>query len=190
MSHKKDIYFVTGNEGKFTWVDDYVQNHDAPFVLHQLDKDIPEYQSLDAFYIAQHKAKAAYNHIQKPVIVDDGGIYLTQYHNFPGPLSKFVYQGVGLDGFWKLAEQDSRAYFMSYMVYMCDPDTIVTFKGEMHGHIIKPDLEQVHPKLPFADIFIPEGYDKPLNQLRKDVHIVSHREKALQSFMRWFKDHA
>ena len=41
--------------------------------------------------VALEKAKIAYQIAKCPILVDDEGLYLEQYNNFPGPLTKYVF---------------------------------------------------------------------------------------------------
>lgn len=189
---KKNIIFVTGNADKFKEVQDYLKELDPEIVLEQIDLELPEYQGLDIRKIAGAKAKVAWDLVQKPMLIDDGGIYLERFNNFPGPLIKWVWEGMGLEGFWELAKPDPRAYFLSCLVYCYGPDSCEFFEGVCHGTIIKPPETATRKKMPFTDMLIPNGSTKTLNELRgtPEERVYHHRRKACALFVEWFKSHA
>lgn len=181
------ITFVTGNEDKFQEVKKYLNELDSSIVLERVALDLPEYQGLDIKKIALAKAQEAWRLLQKPVLIDDGGIYLERYNNFPGPLIKYVLQGIGLEGFWLLAKDDPRAYFLSCLIYYYEPDKYELFEGTCYGTIIKPCGAVSREQMPFSDIFIPQGTTKTLTQMRGTEEECSyhHRYKALKQFVQW-----
>ena len=152
----KKVIFVTTNTGKFEEVKRWLQELDSSIELESAPLDIPEIQSLDIDYVATDKADKAFKALKKPLLVDDGGIYLNAYNNFPGALSKYVYEGIGLEGFWLLAERDPRAFFMFNLVYV-DYKGQQVFQGQTMGRVIAPgsDEQEVHSQLPFTKVFIP-----------------------------------
>ncbi len=185
------ITFVTGNTDKFTEVKRYLTEVAPTIILEQVALDLPEYQSLDIHAIALAKAEEAWRLLQKPVLIDDGGIYLDRYNNFPGPLIKYVLQGIGLEGFWLLAKDDPRATFLSCLVYYYAPDIYTYFEGTCSGTIIQPTGITTRKQLPFGDIFIPQGATQTLTQLQgtefeRSCH---HRRKAVASFAQWIGNH-
>lgn len=183
----KTIYFVTSNIGKFKTVSEFISSQTSKIKLENIALDIPEYQSLDIEEIAKGKAIHAWDLVKKPLLVDDGGIFLEKYNQFPGALTKYVYQGIGLEGFWKLAKEDPRAYFLTCMVYIDGPCSYRIFTGKCNGTIADPKTQIISDKhLPLADIFIPEGYNLSLNELRRQRLVDNfHREFALQSLLDW-----
>lgn len=187
----KHIFFVTTNAGKFEEVQKWLAELDSSIILEQAPIDLPEYQSLDIQLVALGKVQEAWRLLSSPVLIDDGGIYLERYNQFPGTLSKYVYQGIGLDGIWKLAQDDPRAYFLSCLVYKKCPEKEYVFEGISKGHVIKPEPNMCcHQALPYTKIFIPEGYSQTMAQLRgtseeKHYH---HRFIALKNFVQWLND--
>lgn len=186
----KRITFVTSNTGKFEEVKRWIGELDATIILEQAALDLPEYQSLDIYEVARGKAHEAWRTLQKPVLIDDGGIYFDRYYKFPGTLAKYVYQGIGLEGIWKLAKHDPRTHFLSCLVYKDTPDTEHIFEGACTGNLIKPDSNQVRvAALPYTQIFIPEGSTKTLAELygTDEDKQYNHRYKAVVQFLSWLK---
>lgn len=183
----RSITFVTGNADKFNEVERYLKELDPSIKLEQIDIELPEPQGLDIQKIALAKAEEAWRLLQRPLLIDDGGIYLERYNNFPGPLIKYVLQGIGFDGFWLLAKDDPRAYFLSYLVYYYAPEKYETFEGRCYGTIIAPTGTVTRKQMPFGDMFIPTGSTKPLAQLHgtPEEKACHHRRKSLASLVEW-----
>lgn len=184
------ITFVTTNNGKFEEVSRWLAQL-APFLqIEQAAIDIPEYQSLNVQEIAHSKAQHAYNLLNKPVLIDDGGLYLDKYNNFPGPLSKYVYQGIGFEGTWLLAQADPRAYFLTCLVYMYNQNSCKLFEATCQGRLIEPRNYNGHKNLPYSSIFMPIGSSKTLAELRgtQEEENYHHRFKALKEFITWLHE--
>lgn len=185
---KRIIKFVTGNNGKFEEVAHWLRELDPSVTIEQVPIDLPEIQSLDVKKVGIEKVNLAWQHLKQPLLIDDGGIYFTRYKNFPGPLSKYVYEGIGLEGLWHLAKEDPRAFFMSVFIYKDSADTHQIFEGKCYGTFIDPvSVEVGHSQLPFTKIFVPEGSTKTFAQLRgtpeeKKYH---HRYHSLKNFLAW-----
>lgn len=191
MSNSKQLHFVTTNHGKFEVVQRALAELAPEIELIQAPLDPPEIQSLDLHEVITAKAEVIWPLIQRPFLVDDGGIYLTKYNNFPGPLSKYVYQGIGLDGFWKLAEDDPRGTFVAILAYVTSPTEITYFEGKCAGTYTAPtEAIKQHATLPFTKMFIPDGYQKTLAELHgspeeKKFH---HRYQAVKKFVEWWHE--
>ncbi len=185
------IAFVTTNTGKLEEVQGFLSQLDQSIILEQVAIELPEIQSLDIHKVALEKAKEAWSALQKPLLIDDGGIYLERYHQFPGPLVKYVYQGIGLEGFWLLAKDDPRGYFLSCLVYYYGPDKYQFFEGVCHGTFIKPPAIITRKELPFTEMFIPQGSTKTLAQLHRtpEGYECHHRCKSLEKFVAWIHNH-
>ena len=187
---KKKIKFVTSNDGKFEEVAQWLHELDPTIELEKLTLDVPEIQSLDIEEVALQKADVAWHVVQEPLLIDDGGIYLEQFNNFPGPLTKYVHQGLGFDGFWSLAKQDPRVYFLNVLVYR-DSRGYQLFSGKCSGVVIEPSKELIegHNQLPFTKLLVPEGATRSLAELRgtdeeKKYH---HRYHSLRKLTDWLK---
>lgn len=183
----KHIIFVTGNPDKFKEVEGYLKELDPEITLQQVPVDLPEYQGLDIKKIALAKAQEAWCLLHKPLLIDDGGIYLERYNNFPGPLIKYVLEGIGLEGFWLLAKDDPRAYFLSCLVYYYGPEQYQIFEGTCSGTIIAPTGHVSRKQMPFGDMFIPHGSTSTLAQLQhtSEAQSCHHRRKALAKLVEW-----
>jgi non-canonical purine NTP pyrophosphatase (RdgB/HAM1 family) len=185
----KKISFVTGNNSKFEQVNKWVKQLHSNIELEQLNLDIPEYQSLDIHYIATNKANEAWKIIKKPLIVDDFGIYLENYNKFPGPFAKYIYQGIGLEGFWKIAKDNPRGVFCSCFVYVNKDGSHQIFEGKFSGKFIEPNVKILDQNFPYTYIFIPDGSDKTLAEIKgtADEQNFNHRFKAVKNWIESIK---
>lgn len=183
------IYYVTNNAGKFEEVQDFFTHATTTFDMQQYAIDIDEIQSLDQKIVVLDKVKKAFNVVQQPLLLDDGGLFFAAYNQFPGTLSKFVFQGLGFKGLFKLVEDDNRASFILQLAYTDGLQTQL-FEGVCQGTIVMPEDLSCHPKLPFTAIFKPEGSNKTLAQLRytADFFRYSFRQQALKKFIDWYQN--
>jgi XTP/dITP diphosphohydrolase len=110
------VTFVTTNPGKIHEAQEYL---DEP--VKQLDFDYPEVQADDLATVAAHGARAAYEHVGEPVIVDDSGLTIDALDGFPGPYSSYVEDTLGIERVWRIAEgEDDRSAAFRGVVAYCD----------------------------------------------------------------------
>lgn len=186
MKHH-EIYYATGNSGKFEEASHFIASNAPSIELKAHVVDIDEIQSLDVRIITLDKVHKAWSLIKKAVLIDDAGIYLEGYNNFPGTLSKYVYEGIGFEGIFKLCSDNQRGYFLLNLAY-CDGETTECFEGKIFGSIVRPLSFNAHKTLPFTAIFKPDGSTKTLADLRgsKEYSSYNPRHQALEKFLEWF----
>lgn len=186
----KKIYYATSNPSKFQEAKQFFQTYLPDIELEQYGDDVPEIQTLNQEEIAVRKARKAWERIQAPVIAEDAGVYFTQYHEFPGTLTKFIYKALGMDGIFRLVENGDTAYFQLHLVYYYDKDQYKLFKGKTDGSIRKPEELLAPESAPYDDIFVPDGSDKSYTELRQEngLEPFNFRVKALKQFAEWYKN--
>lgn len=186
----KHIIIVTSNNGKFEEIKRYIHQLAPEITLEQSNIEVPEYQDMDIQTVALGKANHAWNILKKPLLIDDGGLYLEKYNKFPGAFSKYVYEGIGLEGIWMLAQEDPRAYFLNCMVYKDSEDAHHIFEGKNSGTLTAPTGSMAHKQLPFRSIFIPEGYTKTIDELwaANEDHHINHRFKAIEKLVNFLNE--
>ena len=182
------IYYATGNKGKFNEVKIVIDELAPEIELVQYSEDIPEIQSLDQKKVALDKAKKAWAILKAPVIVDDSGMFLEAYNNFPGTLTKFIFQGIGFEGLFKLAEKNNNAAFILNMVYLESPESYKMFEEKCTGKVVDTKREPIKG-FPLYPIFIPTGSIKPYADLlgSEELEKYNIRVQAIKSFLRWYK---
>ena len=185
----KEIYFATGNDGKFEEVKTYIEKNIPEIKIKQFKADIIEIQTSDQKKITIDKAIKAWKMLKKPLIVDDTGIYFEKYNKFPGIMSKYVANGLGFEGLKKLVVDGDKVIFTLHIAYIDSLENIQLFKGKTYGTIKKPTKFTGHPKLQYSSMFIPNGTNKFYHELRgtKEGEPFMHRIKSLKNFINWYK---
>ncbi len=182
----KKIYFLSSNKEKIIEVKLHLKKFGIDVVGKKVNIIENEFETQEQ--IAKEKAVHAARQINKPVIVEDTGLYLLAYRNFPGIHAKFVFNGIGLKGILKLLKgKNRRAYFKTIVSY-CEPNKQPRiFTGICKGRIAEDVREPVSPKVPYDSIFIANEERRTFSQMTKEEKAkYSHRAKAVENFARWF----
>ncbi len=184
---KKTIFYVTSNKGKFEEVSFYLKQKNAPFILEMASLDIPEIQTLDQQAIALDKAQKAWALLKKPLIIDDAAIYFKRYKDFPGTMSKFVSQGLGISGIKRLFDEGDEAFYKLTFIYVWDDQKKYIIDAECHGKLTAHVSVMARPDLPFDTFFIPDGSSVPnAVHIARDNPNFFYRIKATEKFLHWF----
>ena len=151
------------------------------FALERLALDLPEQQSLDPSEVARSKARAAWEELRRPVLVEDSGLEIAAWGGFPGALVKWLEKSAGLDAIVRMVDAfpDRRARAVCALACF-DGESLVEARGETDG-LIAP---AVTGTLGFGwdPIFVPQGGGvrnrtyAELSAEEKDA--VSHRGRA------------
>ena len=179
----KKIIFVSTNEGKFKEILLYLRNFDIELEFIKF-KSI-EIQSEILEDIALEKSKVAYEKINRPLIVEDTGIFINSLNGFPGPYSSYVYQTIGNSGILDLLSKKSNrsALFRTVIAYN-DGSVNMIFTGETSGAI---SYHVTEGGWGYDPIFIPEGSSLTYGQQGIANKIsISHRTHALSHFAEWY----
>ncbi|PWR75660.1 RdgB/HAM1 family non-canonical purine NTP pyrophosphatase [Methanospirillum stamsii] len=130
------ITFVTSNEHKA---------REAAGILLGLAEielvslDIPELRADNVQDVAAGKAAYAYSVLQRPVITDDTGLFISALNGFPGTCAAYVQNTIGNSGVLTLLAgyANRSAYFETGIAYH-DEDCQKTFSGRINGKIVLP----------------------------------------------------
>ncbi|HTR03012.1 MAG TPA: non-canonical purine NTP pyrophosphatase [Thermoanaerobaculia bacterium] len=148
------------------------------FPIERLDLDLPEPQALDPSEIVEAKARAAYERIERPVLVEDSGLAVRAWGGFPGALVKWLEKSAGIAGLTRMLDPfpDRSATAVCAIAY-CDGGDVVAVRGESHGRIAPgPRGAQ---GFGWDAIFIPDGSDLTFAEMRpEEKDRVSHRRRA------------
>lgn len=187
---KTQIYYATGNKDKYLLSKKYLEQVLENVEILHLAIDLPEEQTLDIQKIARDKAKAAWEYIKQPVLVDDGGVYFDAYENFPGSMTKFVYYALKPKGLLKLLDENNNISRKLYLVYYDGPGIEEIFLGEQRGKLIEPPKPiPADTTVPYNYFFVPEGENIPQAYLPEQKQTPQNyfRFAALEKFCDWFK---
>lgn len=168
-----NLIFVTGNVNKLREANLILDTK-----LNTKDIDLIEIQSLDIEEVAKYKVKEAYNILNKPVIIEDTGLYIDNLNGFPGALIKFYYNKLGLEKMLEISAT-SKAIAKSIIAYY-DGINYATFLGEASGNI-STNIEYGHFNHAWDPIFIPDGTHLSYAQMtREHKTSICHRGKAFR----------
>ena len=160
------LYYATSNPYKFEAARSYFRIHCPDISLIQLPFEASERQTHDQQAISQEKAYAAWCHIQAPVIADDAGVYFEAYNNFPGFMTRFVWEALGTAGMLKLVEHNNQVTQKVFITYCNGKNDIHTVQGSVTGRLVSPEIPVPSDSTkPFLYLVIPNGYEKPFMSL-------------------------
>lgn len=168
------ITLVTGNPNKLAEL--RAMFSDVEIASQALD--IPEIQSLNLEEIVRAKARAAFDAVGGPVIIEDVSFEIAALNGMPGPFVKWWAKTAGYEpaltvcertGNWSATARCGAAY--------CDGDRVEYAEGVLEGRLTqKSDGEGFG----FDYYFVPNGYEQTLAQLGPDVkNRLSHRALAM-----------
>jgi len=184
----KKILFGTSNKHKFEEAKVLFRQYDI--IVEQYVPRTPEIQNDNLENIAKYTVLHEIQNINKPLFVEDAGIFIEELNGFPGPYSSYVQKTIGNIGILKLMEgvRNRDAEFRSVVAY-CEPNTKpATFMGITKGYIA---MEIRGGRMfGYDPIFIPyEGDGRAYSEMAPaEKNKISHRGKALILFINRLKD--
>lgn len=174
----KEITFITTNKHKVKEISVILKEFNIKVKQINLDYEEDKEDSLEA--VSKKAAKFLANKLKKPIIVEDTGLFFKAYNNFPGALPKFVFQGIGYAGIFRLLKNKNRQACFKTVVGYCQPrKKPVVFSGEMHGRITSKIIKPQIDAMLYDHIFIPKGYKKAIVEMSiEEKNSFSQRGKA------------
>ena len=149
-----EINLVTSNLGK---VKEFKAILGNSIKINHIEMEYRELRSDNPEEIARDAAKMLADKLQKPIVVEDSGLFIKALNDFPGTCSSYIHKRIGLKGILKLMENiDDRTCYYKSAVGYCEPGKEpVSFLGEEKGTV----AEEVKGNYGFGHdpIFIPEG---------------------------------
>lgn len=178
----KPITFITGNAGKAEQLSKYLGTH----IAHQ-KVDLPEIHSLSLSEIIEHKAKAAYEVVQGPVIVDDVSVSFSAMGKLPGPFIKFFLEEMGTNGICSLvAGLDNRTAEAEVCIGYYDGEHLEICAGIIQGRI--SESPKGSGGFGWDEIFIPDGYQQTRSEMsEEDYDATSPRKIALEKLDKYLR---
>ena len=182
MQQSYELFFVSSNTHKF---------EEAQRILSKLGLEInlfkttlEEIQSNSIGEIAKRKALDAFSKLEKPVIIEDDGLFIDSLGGFPGPYSSYVYDTIGNKGIMRLLENIElrNARFVAIIAYCNGTDNVKLFESSIPGKI---SLSIEEGGWGYDPIFIPDGESKTYANV-SDKDKFSHRAASLKKFSDWF----
>jgi non-canonical purine NTP pyrophosphatase (RdgB/HAM1 family) len=169
------LLFVSSNPGKAREVEAILG-----IPIERLDLDVPEIQALDVEEVARQKALTAFQHVGRPVVVEDTGLYIDALGGLPGALVRWFLGTVGPEGICALippsADRGARA---RTAVALCDGESVEVLTGETRGEIA------VSPRgvggFGWDAVFQPLGATRTFAEMEQtEKNVYSMRRQALE----------
>lgn len=169
---------VTSNPGKRTdwrhlWPD-----------IEMVAIDLPEIQGSHE-EIAKAKAKAAYEQLKTPVIVDDCSLRIHRFGGLPGPYVKWFLANNSYQQIMNLAGGNNAV--AECMLVFYDGKEFVTSIGRCEGSIAA-EADPNQPGFGFEVVFEQTGLGCTLAKMTpNDKYAISHRAKAIRKLIALLK---
>lgn len=207
MAAIKSITLVTSNLNKLR---EFKAILEPRIKVEHISLEFPELRHDDNRKIAEMSAEMISQKLQKAVVVEDSGIFITALKDFPGTCSAYVHKKIGLKGILKLMAgikeirkngKINRQCFYKSAVAYCEPGKkAISFLGTEEGII----AEEIRGKNGFGHdpIFIPIEKN-PINenisaknntekrtygQMEDCEQKKKFRRKAIEQLMEWLSD--
>ena len=178
------ITFITGNEHKVIEAENIFKVHGIE--LEHIDLGYMEPQgTLEE--VAMFGAKYASRELNRPVIVEDAGLFIRALNDFPGTYSHYVQDTLGNQGILKLLNNVSDRYaeFRSVIGYCAPNSEPKIFLGKVSGEIAVE--ERGNLGFAFDPLFYVPSLDKTFGELTTDEkNRFSHRKNSLEKFIKWY----
>ncbi|MFC1768814.1 RdgB/HAM1 family non-canonical purine NTP pyrophosphatase [Nanoarchaeota archaeon] len=178
------IYFVTHNKGKLREFKEILGEDN----VEQIDFDYDEIRSSDPVEIAKDGAKFCANKYNKPIVVEDSGLFISELNNFPGTYSATIHKQIGLKGILKVMKDvTDRTCFYKSAIGFCEPGKEPQgFLGEEEGTIAEE--ERGTNGFGHDPIFIPKGSDKTYGEMEDVEKVKKFRRRAIEKFLEYYKN--
>lgn len=154
--------------------------------LRLLEVERVEVQADDLAAIAAYSVEQIPEAEDRPVVVEDAGLFIDRYSGFPGPYSSYILRTLALEGVLKLMEgvEDRGASFQSAVAFRCGTETRC-FRGDVSGRI----AHSIRGTGGFGydPIFIPDDGDgRTFGEMtEEEKNALSHRARAFRSLGGW-----
>jgi XTP/dITP diphosphohydrolase len=143
-----------------------------------------EVQSDTLEEIAKEKVKDAFARMNRPILVEDDGLFIPALNGFPGQYSSYVLKTIGNAGILKLLVGSSaRSASFRSLIAFYDGKNLSISEGRVDGEI---SCKITEGGWGYDPIFVPAGTDLTFAQLKDKKNEYSHRKKALEKFAQWY----
>ena len=134
--------------------------------------DIPEIQDKDFISAISYKARFAYQNIGPGHLIDDSGLLLDAYPDFPGTLTSMILDQLGYKGMQRLLRGvPCGAKLVCYLGCWVN-GKLWFWRGEIVGNLVPIDLP-TDKRVPLSDWFIPDE--------KSSYGVFLHRKRALDA---------
>jgi len=135
------------------------------------DFEIPEIQTNYFVSAVSYKAFFVYQNFGPGCMIDDSGLILDAYPNFPGPITNMVCNGLGYEGMERLLHGVSNRAKMVCYIGCWVHGKLWHWMGDITGKLIpKPAIDK---RVPLSDWFLPDEIS--------EYGVFLHRKRALDA---------
>jgi len=184
MSRGRTVWMATGNHHKFEEAREVLSEMGVE--LRHMKVDRVEIQADDLATIAAFSLDQLAESKERPVVVEDAGLFIDRFGGFPGPYSSYVLDTIGLKGVLKLMEgvDERDASFGSVVAFRHGEETRC-FRGSVKGRITRSIRGTAG--FGYDPIFIPdEGDGRTFGEMRsEEKNALSHRARAFKALGEW-----
>jgi XTP/dITP diphosphohydrolase len=177
------VYFASSNEHKYEEAKKILEG----VTLERFDFKHREIRSDSLEEIAIEAVGAAYEKLEKPVFVEDTGLFINSLNGFPGTYSGWVIGKIGCEGILALleGEKNREASFRTVIAYRDDLG-VKTYEGACPGSIA--EVAKGESGFGYDPIFIPDGYNQTFAQSITLKNKLSHRYISLLKLRKYFSE--
>jgi XTP/dITP diphosphohydrolase len=159
MAESDRLCLITGNAGKAA---EFERLLGRP-IDHQ-KVPLLEPQALDVREVSAHKATQAFEHLQRPVLVDDTALVIEAWNGLPGALVSWFLDSVGCDGIIQMASSiGDRSASVTTALGFADANGTRVFLGQLRGQL--PLEPRGTEGFGYDPIFVPDGSDKTFAEM-------------------------
>lgn len=164
----KRITFVSTNRGKAKVLEQCLAT--VGYQLERLELPIIEPQGSTLEAVALDKARQAFAYFEEPCVVEDSGLCVDSLAGFPGPVTKYMLETIGVPGLLQLAKAHvSRSCrFVGALVYVDEDGTPHTFVDRQAVGTLALEADGTRNADAWSalwNVFIPEGASQPVSAL-------------------------
>jgi XTP/dITP diphosphohydrolase len=122
---------------------------------------------------------------ERPIMIDDSGLFIDALKGFPGIFSSYVFRTVGCDGILRLMEgvKNRSARFECCIGFLVPGKEPHISKGVAKGSI--SEKKAGTGGFGYDPVFVPDGYVKTYAQIEvTEKNKISHRGRAIELFLK------
>lgn len=138
----------------------------APLSFRPVELPLREPQGDNQEEIVRSKVLIAFNMKRAPLFVDHTGLFVEAWNDFPGGLSRELWDKLGAEGFLRLlACENNRQALARTLIGYCDAFKIYIFEGQLRGTLAR-ELKDCSGG--WDALFIPEGHNSTLASMEPE----------------------
>ena len=181
------ISFITSNRHKVDQANQVFSKYNLK--INHINESYDEPSDDDSKTIVIKAVNILVSRFNKPIMIEDTSFFFDAYPDFPGALAKFVFEGIGYEGIYRLIDGKRRTgFFVSCVGYKEPGKEPIIIEEKMNGQIADKVYDKDKVTLPYSRIFIPDGLDKTISAYdEKTIFPMMHRTKAFEKLAKMIK---